>query len=183
MKLKNVVILSLSDRDRVRISPNRPMPQPTNELPNHSRAATTAARFILFAIFLSAPAISLATAQDSSLAFRRTQTLRHGINLSHWFAQAGDPKNYTKEHFDSYDTAQDMALIKAMGFDHVRFTLNCDPMFRRGQADRIPPEYLAMVDAAVKMILDHRLAIIIDIHPESDFKQKLVADDSCFLRF
>jgi aryl-phospho-beta-D-glucosidase BglC (GH1 family) len=76
-----------------------------------------------------------------------------------------------------------MALIKDMGFDHVRFTLNCDPMFHRGQADRIPPEYLAMVDSAVKMILDHGLAVIIDIHPESDFKQKLVNDDSLVEQF
>ncbi|HEY1423693.1 MAG TPA: cellulase family glycosylhydrolase [Candidatus Acidoferrum sp.] len=122
-------------------------------------------------------------AQDTSLAQRRAQTLRHGINLSHWFAQVFDPKGYAKEHFDTYDTAQDMALIKDMGFDHVRFTLNCDPMFHRGQADRIPPEYLAMVDSAVKMILDHGLAVIIDIHPESDFKQKLVNDDSFVEQF
>ena len=76
-----------------------------------------------------------------------------------------------------------MALIKAMGFDHVRFTLNCEPMFRRGQADQIPADYLAMVDAAVKTILDHDLAVIIDIHPESDFKAKLVADDAFVEQF
>jgi aryl-phospho-beta-D-glucosidase BglC (GH1 family) len=70
-----------------------------------------------------------------------------------------------------------------MGFNHVRFTLNCEPMFRRGQADRIPPEYLAMVDGAVKMILDQGLAVIIDIHPDSDFKAKLVADDNSVEQF
>src|SRR5260221_4222436 len=182
------------------------MPQLANELPNHSRAATSTARNVLAptlrsssrahrggrgiplrllvsALLLALISTSSLLAQAAPLANRRPETLRHGINLSHWFAQAGDPKNYTKEHFDTYDTAQDIALIKAMGFDHVRFTLNCDPMFRRGQADRIPPEYLAMVDAAVKIILDHRLAIIIDIHPESDFKQKLIADDSFVEQF
>jgi len=133
----------------------------------------------IFACVLVAPALA---AQDT-LAFRRAQTLRHGINLSHWFAQVFDPKGYTKEHFDIYDTAQDIELIKSIGFDHVRFTLNPDPMFRRGQANRIPAEYLALVDAAVKMILDHNLAIIIDIHPESDFKQKLVTDDSFVEQF
>jgi endoglucanase len=117
------------------------------------------------------------------LAFIRAQNLRHGINLSHWYAQVSDAKGYTKEHFDSYDTAQDMALIKEMGFDHVRFTLNATPMFRRGQADRIPPDYLAMVDSAVKMILDHGLAIIIDIHPDSDFKAKLAAEDAAVEQF
>ena len=120
---------------------------------------------------------------DTSTAKARAKHLQHGINLSHWFAQAGGPQAYTKEHFDSYDRAADMALIKTMGFDHVRFTLNCDPMFRRGQADQIPADYLAMVDAAVKMILDQNLAIIIDIHPESDFKAKLVADDAFVEQF
>jgi endoglucanase len=121
--------------------------------------------------------------QDAGLAFRRAESLQHGINLSHWFAQVFDAKGYTKEHFDSYDTAQDMALIKVLGFDHVRFTLNCEPMFRRGQADRIPDDYLAMVDGAVKIILDAKLNVIIDIHPESDFKAKLVTDDGFVEQF
>lgn len=122
-------------------------------------------------------------AQDNSPAFRRAEHLRRGINLSHWFAQVFDPKGYTKEHFDTYDTAQDMALIKSMGFDHVRFTLNNEPMFRRGQTDRIPADYLAMVDGAVKMILGQGLAVIIDIHPESDFKARLAADDGVVEQF
>lgn len=146
------------------------------------RAAISAARSV-FTIAILLTTVTSVFSQDTSLAFRREQKLRHGINLSHWFSQVFDPKGYTKEHFDTYDTAQDIALIKSIGFDHVRFTLNPDPMFRRGQADRIPTEYLAMVDSAVKMILDHNLAIIIDIHPESDFKQKLVSDDSFVEQF
>jgi len=156
----------------------------TNELSKLStpRAAITAARAILMLVFCLAATTQIFS-QDTSLAFKRAQHLRHGINLSHWFSQVFDPKGYTKEHFDAYDNAQDIALIKAMGFDHVRFTVNCDPMFRRGQADRIPSEYLAMVDAAVKMILDQNLYVIIDIHPESDFKQKLSSDDSFVEQF
>jgi endoglucanase len=146
------------------------------------RAAEMAAR-CFFGVMIWLMVASSLLAQDSGLAFRRAEHLRHGINLSHWYAQVLDPKGYTKEHFDSYDTEQDMALIKAMGFDHVRFTLNCEPMFRRGQADRIPPEYLAMVDAAVKMILEQGLAVIIDIHPESEFKTKLASDDAAVEQF
>jgi endoglucanase len=145
-------------------------------------AAYLAARCILVVEVAAMMAGSL-LAQDTALAFQRAQNLRHGINLSHWYAQVLDPKGYTKEHFDTYDTVQDMALIKSMGFDHVRFTLNCDPMFRRGQADRIPAEYLAMVDSAVKMILDQGLAVIIDIHPDGDFKAKLAADDAFVEQF
>jgi endoglucanase len=146
-----------------------------------ARAAKKAARCIFGGTVLLMAACSL-LAQETSLAFRRAEHLKHGINLSHWFAQAIDGQ-YTKEHFDTYDSARDMALIKAMAFDHVRFTLNCQPMFRQGQADRIPADYLAMVDSAVKLILDQGLAIIIDIHPESDFKAKLAADDGAVEQF
>src|SRR6266403_359918 len=109
--------------------------------------------------------------------------LRYGINLSEWFAQVYDPKGYTKEHFETWTTAQDIAFIKAMNFDHVRLSVNPQPMFRHNEADRIPADYLAYLDAAVKMILDQGLAVILDIHPESDFKQKLVADDSFVEQF
>ena len=156
-----------------------------NALPQESprgRAAISAARSF-FALVLFVAIASPLFAQDSSVAIERARRLRHGINLSHWFSQVFDPKGYTKEHFDTYDTAQDIALIKSIGFDHVRFTLNCEPMFRRGQADRIPPEYLAMVDDAVNKIMAQNLAIIIDIHPESDFKQKLASDDGFVEQF
>ena len=146
------------------------------------RAAISAARAVFALVILMSVAIPI-FAQDSSIPFQRAQRLRHGINLSHWFAQVFDPKGYTKEHFDTYDTVQDMALIKSLGFDHVRFTLNPEPMFRRGQADRIPAEYLAMVDDAVKKIMAQNLALIIDIHAESDFKQRLVTDDSFVEQF
>jgi endoglucanase len=146
-----------------------------------TRAAFRAAFFVMVIAMLTGG--NSLFAQDASLAFRRAEHLRHGINLSHWFAQVFDPKGYTKEHFDTYDTAQDMALIKSMGFDHVRFTLNSAPMFEPGQADRIPADYLAMVDATVKMILDQGLAVIIDIHPDSDFKAQLAADDGVVEQF
>jgi len=141
------------------------------------RAAEMAARSVLGVALLLMLAGAV-IAQDASVSFKRAQHLRHGINLSHWFAQVYGAEGYTKEHFDKYDTAQDMALIKAMGFDHVRFTLNCQPMLRHGEADQIPKEYLEMVDGAVKMILDQGLAVIIDIHPEDDFKDKLARDDA-----
>jgi aryl-phospho-beta-D-glucosidase BglC (GH1 family) len=103
--------------------------------------------------------------------------------LSEWFAQVYDAKGYTKEHFEAWTTAQDIALIKAMGFDHVRLSVNPQPMFRRGQADRIPADYLGYLDSAVQMILDHGLAVIIDVHPDSDFKQKLASDDGFVEQF
>jgi endoglucanase len=122
-------------------------------------------------------AISSVAQTNSSLAQRRASHLRHGINLSEWFAQVYDPQGYTKEHFENWTTADDIALIKSIGFDHVRLSVNPAPMMRHNRADELPPEYLAYLDSAVKMVLDHGLAVIIDMHPDSDFKAKLVQDD------
>ncbi len=136
----------------------------------------------LFTILLCISISSVAQA-DSSLAQRRAAHLRRGINLSEWFAQVYDPKGYVKEHFESWTTADDIALIKSMGFDHVRLSVNPQPMMRHNMADQLPPEYLGYLDAAVKMILDHGLAVIIDMHPDSDFKARLVQHDDFVEQF
>src|SRR5258707_1170725 len=52
---------------------------------------------------------------SSTVPPQRLANLRHGINASEWFAQVYDPKGYTKEHFQAWTTAQDIALLKAMG--------------------------------------------------------------------
>jgi endoglucanase len=150
------------------------------EMPSVSKARF--ARIALAVFVLAGWGLTNASAQSpsaeaqASLARGRAEHLRHGINLSEWFAQVHDPKGYTKEHFEAWNTAQDIALIKALGFDHVRLSVNPQPMFRARQADNIPADYLGNLDAAVKMILDAGLAVMIDIHPDSDFKLKLSTD-------
>jgi len=113
----------------------------------------------------------------------RLARLRHGINASDWFAQVYDKRGYTKEHFQSWTTAEDIALIKTMGFDHVRLSVNPQPMMTSQRPDEIPAEYLGYLDAAVKMILDQGPAVVIDLHPESDFKARLAKDDSFVQQF
>jgi endoglucanase len=138
---------------------------------------------ILVTLFLLLTSVSSFAQNNSSLAQRRAAHLRHGINLSHWFAQVYDSRGYTKEHFDAWMGARDFALIKSMGFDHVRFTINPEPMMRHNQADQVPAEYLGYLDSAVKMMLDNHLAVIIDMHPESDFKARLVQHDDFVEQF
>src|SRR5260370_36193428 len=134
-------------------------------------------------LFLAAQAVQGQSNSESGIVRHHAEHLRHGINLSEWFAQVYDQKGYTKEHFEAWTTAQDIALIKAMGFDHVRLSVNPQPMFRRKQADRIPADYLGYLDTAVKMILDQGLAVVIDIHPDSYFKEKLTADNPVVEQF
>ena len=119
----------------------------------------------------------------SSVPAKRLARLRRGINASAWFAQVYDKRGYTKEHFQDWTTAQDVALIKSMGFDHVRLSVNPQPMMPNHRPDEIPAEYLGFLDAAVKMILDQGLVVVIDLHPESEFKTRLAKDDSFVQEF
>src|SRR5678815_219204 len=108
--------------------------------------------------------------KPSNLAARFGR-LRRGINLSHWFSQAAD---YSKTHLDTHTTAADIALIKSMGFDHVRFPIEPAPLL----ADTPDPSilntaYLQYVDNALDMILATGLAVVIDIHPSDEFKLRM----------
>jgi hypothetical protein len=137
----------------------------------------TAVAMLLAAVFLAAPPNIAESPGASGMALRRAQHLRHGIKLSEWFAQVYDAKGYTKEHFESWNTAPEIALIKARGSDHVRLSVNLQPMFRRKQADQISADYLGYLDAAIKVILDQGLAVMTDAHPDSEFKEKLATEN------
>ncbi len=113
----------------------------------------------------------------------RLAHLQRGINVSGWFAQVYDKRGYTREHFQSWTTAEDIALIRSMGFDHVRLSVNPQPMMMNHRPGEIPAEYLGYLDAAVKMILDRGLAVVIDLHPDSEFKARLAKDDSFVQEF
>ena len=119
----------------------------------------------------------------SSVPASRVARLRRGINASGWFAQVYDKRGYTKEHFQSWTTAEDIALIQAMGFDHVRLSVDPQPMMASHRPEEIPAEYLGYLDAVVKMTLDRGLAVVIDLHPESEFKTRLAKDDNFVQEF
>src|SRR5579859_6329812 len=133
-------------------------------------------------LFLSS--LSLAQiAPPSSVPAARLAHLRHGINLSEWFAQVWDPKGYTKEHFQTWTTSTDIALIKSAGFDHVRLSVNPQHMMDASRRRDGEAEYFGYLDTAVKMILDAGLAVEIDMHPDSDFKARLAKEDEFVERF
>lgn len=114
---------------------------------------------------------------SANLAAEHAAPLRRGINLSNWLLAEGNPPAITQQHFDTAITGQDLALIRAMGFDYVRLCIDPGPMLQHGHADQIPPEYLGYLDTAVKMILAHGLAVDMDIHASDKFKEQLASDD------
>ena len=137
---------------------------------------------ILLCVIPTAIAQALQQAQSSVLTARLAH-IRHGINLSEWFAQVWDSKGYTKEHFQSWNTPTDIALIKSMGFDHVRLSINPQPLMDAMRNHDGGKEYLGFLDDAVKMILDAGLAVQIDMHPESDFKERLAKENDFVERY
>lgn len=106
----------------------------------------------------------------------RLTRIRRGINASHWFAQVGVKQGYTKAHFDTHTTAEDIALIKAMGFDHIRLGLEIAPLFNAEAPEDLPADYLSYVDHAIDMILARGLAVVVDVHPSDEFKKKLAGN-------
>ncbi|HLV88863.1 MAG TPA: glycoside hydrolase family 5 protein [Candidatus Sulfotelmatobacter sp.] len=129
------------------------------------------------AVIFSLLASSLFSVAQNSVPAGRLAHVRRGINLSEWFAQVYDPKGYTKEHFQNWTTASDIALIKAAGFDHVRLSVNPEPIMKASWRQGGSEEYLGYLDAAMKMILDAGLAVELDLHPDGDFKAQLKEDD------
>src|SRR5216684_3606498 len=135
-------------------------------------------RIGLLLLFLGSTAFAQSAPQPlSSVPASRLAHIRYGINASEWFAQVYDSKGYTKEHFQNWTTAADIALIKSIGFDHVRLSVNPQPMMDAGHRSDGMAEYFGYLDGAVKMILDAGLAVEIDIHPDSDFKERLAKED------
>lgn len=116
-------------------------------------------------------------APQRGVAASRAARLRRGINTSHWFAQVSLRGGYTREHLLSHMTDEDVETIAALGFDHVRLSVDPAPMFDATAPERLPAEYVGILDAAIGMILAGGLAVVVDIHPAQDFKKRLSADD------
>jgi endoglucanase len=114
--------------------------------------------------------VATASAQPSE---KRVSHLQRGINLSHWYAQAGDASAYTKQHIDSYNTEADIKLIKSMGFDHVRLGVDPNPLFKANAPGDLNQEWLGWLKSSITMILAQDLAVIVDIHPAGEFNRRL----------
>jgi endoglucanase len=118
-----------------------------------------------------------AFAQDSP-AFQRVQHLQHGINLSEWFAQVGD---YSQARLRSYTTLADVDRVAKMGFDHVRISI--DPAVFCYDFPWTNCAPVQVLDEVVARSLSRNLAVIIDIHPTSEYKKAIATSDDSVDRF
>jgi hypothetical protein len=65
-----------------------------------------------------------------------------------------------------------------MGFRHVRFAFNDATVADKDKPAVLNPEKMKLFDAALDMLLAQGLAVIVDLHPESDFKHAVARDDA-----
>src|SRR5215469_16509064 len=130
---------------------------------------------LLFAVALLSVALN---AQSNSPAWKRAEHLKHGINASEWFAQSRD---YSPQRLRTYTTLDDIARMKAMGFDHVR--LSVDPAIFQCNGPWNQCETVQVLDEVVAKALSLDLAVILDIHPNGDYKHQLATSDASVQKF
>jgi endoglucanase len=133
---------------------------------------------IVLAILFLSPCTGLAQPQD--VAARRAHLLHRGVNASMWFAQADD---YSPARLRSYTTADDIALMHSMGFDHVRLSIDGDELVRGAAAGGLNDGFVAELDRAIHLMLQNGLRVIVDVHPSDEFKRELRTDDAAVTRF
>jgi len=116
----------------------------------------------------------------TSPAFQRAEHLRRGINLSGWYAQTRD---FSQARMDAYTTPADFQLIRSLGFDHVRLSIDPEPLIDNQQLGSLRLEGMGRLDKTVKQITDAGLNVVLDIHPEENWKALLVHGDENTERF
>jgi endoglucanase len=148
-----------------------------SHLSTHRRPRLGPAQICAVLWLFAAVASGLVRAQaaDASTAAARARLLQHGVNASNWFAQAND---YSPAHLRSYTTDDDIALMRTMGFDHVRLSVDAEQLLRAAPAGEFNAAFLAELDRVVDTMLRNRLRVIVDLHPSDAYKQSLRTSES-----
>ncbi len=118
--------------------------------------------------------------QTSDLAFQRAEHLRRGINTSDWFAQSND---YSVQRLRTFTTPDDIRLIHHLGFDHIRLSIDADPLLAWQRKQPNSTAFMEELDSIVKFAVEQKLAVVIDLHPQTRYKQSLLQGDEPVKRF
>lgn len=100
------------------------------------------------------------------------ENFRRGTNLSHWYAQS-IVGHYDESHLSTYITPADLALIKRMGFDHVRLTVDDATITDFAQRDRLHEQNFTRFRARLDALLAAGLNVVVDLHPSDTYKIEL----------
>lgn len=110
----------------------------------------------------------------------RLARLARCVDITRWFWEVGDviPKNAvepdaTLAHFGSYLGDADLGLIHQLGFRCVRLSIEPTLLYHKATPQVPDAAMLGYVDGAVRRLLAHDLAVVVDLHddhPEKPFE-------------
>src|SRR5258708_7104823 len=118
--------------------------------------------------------------QTNDLATQRAQHRARAITTSVWFAK---PSDYSAERLRTFTSPDDIRLIHQLGFDHIRLSIDADPLLAWQRTQPNGTAFMEELDAIVKLAIEQKLAVIIDLHPQSRYKQSLLQGDESVQRF
>jgi aryl-phospho-beta-D-glucosidase BglC (GH1 family) len=117
--------------------------------------------------------VSLASAQDNSIAWKRWKHLQRGVALSSWFGVAPD---YSIQRLREYTVPGDLEHIHQLGFDHVRIPV--DPVIFNCPGSWDTCERVQMLDQVIHKALSLDLAVILDFHPDFTYTHQLETSEA-----
>lgn len=132
--------------------------------------------------FLSSRPVSSA-ANETTQALEKRNThfklLAKGVNVQGWCVDNKTNILVKKRKFCIQEA--DVRLIQQMGFTHVRLLVEPGLIMDEKQAGKVNPESLANLKALVKTFIDHKVAVVIDLHPwhviDPLIKERLAKED------
>lgn len=77
-------------------------------------------------------------------------------------------------------TRADVRMIKAMGFEFVKLIVNPEPLMQAGRLDREKRTYLEQI---VAQVVDEELPVVVCLHPEWEFKRRVLSDLAAFATY
>jgi endoglucanase len=101
------------------------------------------------------------------------EKLGKGVNLSHWYAQWSD---YDERRLATYFTEHDMKLVAQSGFTHVRLTLSDKVVFDAAAPGKLKPDAVQKLRQRIDRIVEHKLAVVVDFHPDEPYKRAASED-------
>jgi len=110
--------------------------------------------------------------QNSSLAWKRSQHLQRGVNLSGWFSESG---NYSIQQLRSFTTPTDLEHIHQLGFDHIRIPI--DPVIFQCDGEWGSCERIQFLDDVIQKALSLDLYVILDFHANPQYTHQLAANE------
>jgi endoglucanase len=77
-------------------------------------------------------------------------------------------------------TREDVRLIKSMGFEFVKLIVNPEPLMAGDRLDAQKRDFLQQI---VAQVVDEGLPAVVCLHPEWEFKKKILGDRAEFAKF